>query len=80
MSTSDEGYRIAVQEALGGLEEGGIPVGGAIIRRNSSVRKRRALAADGVQERNDLYDTVAVSDVRRGDVVLQGEKGGDSGQ
>lgn len=40
MSISDQGYLIAVQEALGGLEEGGIPVGGAIVGENGQVLGR----------------------------------------
>lgn len=40
MSVSDQGYLIAVQEALRGLEEGGIPVGGAIVGENGHVLGR----------------------------------------
>lgn len=31
MSLTDNGYLVALQEALEGLKEGGIPVGGAIV-------------------------------------------------
>lgn len=48
--------------------------------RNSGVRRRGPLAAGGVQERDAVYNAVAMSDVRGGHVVLPGEEGGDCGQ
>lgn len=40
MSVTDEGYRVALQEALAGLKEGGIPVGGAVVSETGQVLGR----------------------------------------
>lgn len=40
MSTTDEGFQIALQEAREGLSEGGLPIGSAIIAADGSVLGR----------------------------------------
>ena len=40
MSTKDDGYKIALQEAILGAAEGGIPVGACIVSKDGKVLGR----------------------------------------
>lgn len=40
MSTEDDGYKIALQEAILGAAEGGIPVGACVVSKDGKVLGR----------------------------------------